>query len=167
MPGSEVAIQRHAHDCAIYGSGKARAHEHPEGDGEPGGQSTRKHAHSVIRPDHEAPVAEKGVPACPRLPHLELRLRGQALGHALVHRQKAGASFGAPELRSCSHSRVFTPPSLVEAAEAHNFAGVGGGRPDLAEGRGVGSGMASINLGLPTEVARGPVGPTDRPFDAH
>eukprot|EP00962_Isochrysis_galbana_P032272 scaffold10576_cov115-Isochrysis_galbana.AAC.7 len=38
---------------------------------------------------------------------------------------------------SCSsHSRVFTPPRPVEGPEELNFARVGGGRPDLAEGRG-------------------------------
>eukprot|EP00962_Isochrysis_galbana_P014893 scaffold4264_cov116-Isochrysis_galbana.AAC.18 len=42
---------------------------------------------------------------------------------------------------SCSHARVFTHPRLVEGPEELNFARVGGGRPNLADGRGVGAGL--------------------------
>eukprot|EP00962_Isochrysis_galbana_P044457 scaffold17258_cov119-Isochrysis_galbana.AAC.1 len=41
-----------------------------------------------------------------------------------------------------SNSRVFTPPRPVGGPEELNFARVGGGRPDLDEGRGVGTGPA-------------------------
>eukprot|EP00962_Isochrysis_galbana_P017806 scaffold5126_cov125-Isochrysis_galbana.AAC.11 len=71
-----------------------------------------------------------------------------------------------PVVLSCSHSSVFTPPSPVEGPEELNFARVGGGRPDLAEGRGVGAGPPVSILEDASGKSFWPIGPTDRTFKA-
>eukprot|EP00962_Isochrysis_galbana_P012409 scaffold3513_cov127-Isochrysis_galbana.AAC.5 len=62
--------------------------------------------------------------------------------------------------------RVFTPPRPVEGPEELNFARVGGGRPDLAEERGVGAGSSVSTFEFPSGNSFWPIGPTDRPFTA-
>eukprot|EP00962_Isochrysis_galbana_P008136 scaffold2214_cov128-Isochrysis_galbana.AAC.1 len=61
----------------------------------------------------------------------------------------------------CSHSRVFTPPRPVGGAGELFFEGVGGGRPDLAEGRGVGAGPAVYIFGFPSGNWFWPIGPNE------
>eukprot|EP00962_Isochrysis_galbana_P018060 scaffold5202_cov110-Isochrysis_galbana.AAC.2 len=67
---------------------------------------------------------------------------------------------------SCSHSRVFTHPRPVEGEgpEELNFARVGGGRPDLAKGRGVVAGPSVSILGLPSGNSFWPMAPRTLPF---
>jgi hypothetical protein len=61
-----------------------------------------------------------------------------------------------------SHSRVFTPPSPARGGGGAQFCYPSGVGPDLAEGRGVVPRCSVPILGLPSGVARGPAGPTDR-----
>eukprot|EP00962_Isochrysis_galbana_P026436 scaffold8214_cov121-Isochrysis_galbana.AAC.12 len=73
--------------------------------------------------------------------------------------------FTAPSafLFVCSHSRVFTPPRPVGGAEELNFARVSGGRPDLDEGWGVGTGPAvSILRHFPVGTHFGQLDPMSR-----
>jgi hypothetical protein len=65
-------------------------------------------------------------------------------------------------LQRRSHSRVFTPTSPARGGGGALFCYPWGTGPDLAAGRGVVPRLSVPILGLPSGVARGPAGPTDR-----
>ena len=98
-------IQQHPDARHERRARQRRADKDPKGDAEHGRQRDSKAGDAPVRSNHDAAVAEKGVPAAPGLPAFEARLRGHGRRYRLsVHAVSCSGSSGGGGERCVSGS---------------------------------------------------------------